>query len=67
MAAGCVEKTKMSRIPSVAAVTGFLKRVRRAAAFQRVQRWPDVVVAAMEVAAVECGGYGVGWCGRERE
>jgi len=36
------------------------------AVFQRVQRWPDVFVAAMEVAAAECGGYGVGWCKIER-
>ncbi|QCD83323.1 hypothetical protein DEO72_LG2g3667 [Vigna unguiculata] len=36
----------------------FLTRARRAAAFRRVQRWPNEVVAAMEVAAAK-------WVGAE--
>jgi len=30
--------------------------------FPAWQWWPDMVVAA-----AECGGCGVGWCGRERK
>jgi len=62
VAAGCAEKRKTSRSTDAATVTGFPTRARRATAFRRGQWWSNVVMAA-----AECGGCGVGWCGRERK
>ena len=62
VAAGRAEKTQLSRTIGAATVARFPTKARWAVAFRRGQWWPDMVVAA-----AECGGYGVGWCGRERK
>ena len=62
VAARRAKKTLLLRTIGVATVARFLTRARRAVAFRRGQWWSDMVVAT-----AECGGCGVGWCGRERK